>query len=249
MRLLPFILVLAAATPALAGQPVSLKSELMDDDGQVTLGELFDGAGRASGVIVANRPGATTVLDAGRVQAVARANGLDWANETGFRRLVVKAGFSSAGAASPAAAGRGGTVEVLTYARSLAAGETVQPEDVIWTKVQAHLAPADAPRDAESVIGQAAKRPLRSGAVVASRDLAAAQVIRKGDVVSVTYRFGGVNLVLQGSALQNAAMGQPFSVLNPQSKKTIEAVAAGPGRALAGPEAEGLRTRTFAALR
>ena len=44
------VLILAAAlalcaAPALAGQPVTLKSEILDADGMVTLGDLFDGAG------------------------------------------------------------------------------------------------------------------------------------------------------------------------------------------------------------
>jgi flagella basal body P-ring formation protein FlgA len=247
-RLILAAALIVAASPALAA-PVALKAELLDDNGQVTLGEIFDGAGRASGVVVATRPSPTVVLDAGRVQALARANGLDWSNETGLRRLVVKAGITDMAAGSSAAGARGAQAEVLTYARSLAAGEVVQPSDVVWAKVQAHLAPADAPQDAEIVIGQAAKRPLRSGAAVALRDLAAAQVIKKDQIVSVSWRMGGVNLVLQGKALQNAAVGEAFSVLNPQSKKTIEAVAAGPGRAIAGPEAEGLRAQRFAALR
>src|SRR5690348_8059152 len=43
------------ATPALAGQPVTLNAYLVDTTGQVTLGELFDDAGAAAGVVVAPR--------------------------------------------------------------------------------------------------------------------------------------------------------------------------------------------------
>nr|WP_262422885.1 hypothetical protein [Brevundimonas denitrificans] len=65
---------MVAATPALSS-PVSLSANPMDDDGRITLGELFDGAGSASSVVVARRSGPTAVLDAGQIQAAARPRG------------------------------------------------------------------------------------------------------------------------------------------------------------------------------
>lgn len=255
MRTLKTLLVgavaaLALTGPALAGSAVELKADLTDSDGRITLGDLFDDAGRVTNVVIARGPqaGSSVVLDAASVQHLARVNGLDWANARGFQRLVVRSGAPVGGGAAAAAAvaPSAASVEVLTYARSLAAGETVRAEDLVWSKVQAHLAPADAPRDVDAVIGQAARRPVRSGAPVSGRDLAAPVLIRKGELVSVAYAFGGVNLVLQGAALENASAGEAFSVLNPQSKKTIEAVATGPGRAVVGPEADSLKASRFA---
>jgi len=222
--------VAALAGPCLAGQPVALKPEPVDSDGVVTLGELFEGAGSQSAVPVASKPGATVVLDAGAVQAAARRAGLDWANAEGYRRIIVRTG--SAVAAGPAK----GNVEVLTYARSLNAGEVIGSQDLIWGKAVA--APADAVQDAAGAIGMAARRPLRAGAVAMTRDLAAALVIKAGEQVTVTWRDGGVSLVLQGKATANAAVGDAFAVQNPASKKIVQAVATGPGQALAGPAAD-----------
>ena len=243
-------LILAAALlsvsgQAFAAQPVTLRQSLADEDGRVTLGELFDGAGRAAGVVVTVvKPGASAIIDAGQVQRIALANGLAWANEAGLRRVVVRPGGSGE-------FGARGAVEALTYTRSIATGEVVGPEDLAWTKVVA--APQDAPRDAASVIGLAAKRPLRTGAAVAQRDVTAPLVIRKDDVVTVTYADAGVSLVLQGKALQAAAAGEAFSVLNPSSKKVLQAVAVGPAEAVIGPQAIAARSatsrNTFASLR
>lgn len=243
-------LILAAALLSIAGhaaaaQPVALRQSLSDEDGRVTLGELFDGAGRAAGVVVTVvKPGASAIIDAGQVQRIALANGLSWANDAGLRRVVVRPG-------STADLGSRGSVEALTYTRSIAAGEIVGPEDLAWTRVVA--APQDAPRDAASVIGLAAKRPLRNGSAVAQRDVTAPLVIRKDDVVTVTYANGGVNLSLQAKALQGAAAGEAFSVINPASKKVLQAVAVGPAEAVIGPQAIAARTspsRTaFASLR
>ena len=231
-----FATVLLAAAPAFAGT-VSLKADVSDADGQVTLGDLFDGAGPAAGVVVASRTGPTVVLDAQAVQGMARRAGVVWDNPQGLRRIVVRAGGDSSSVASR------GNVEVLAYARSLSAGEIVQPQDLVWIKAAA--APSDGPRDADAVIGQAARRPLREGAAVSQRDVSAPQVIKSGELITLTWSDGAVSLTMQGKAMSAASTGQSFSVQNPTSKKIIEAVAAGPGRAVSGPEAQRLKGAGF----
>lgn len=244
IRSLSLALALSAlAAPALAG-PVSLLPDPTDDDGRVTLGELFDDAGAASGVVVGQRLGATAVFEASQIQAAARRAGLDWANPQGLRRIVVREGgalpadASARPAAATVASRPGATVEVLTYARSLAAGDIVQPSDVVWSTVQAHQAPAGGPQDADQVVGLSAKRALRAGAAVTSRDLASPQVIARNDMVEVAYISGGVELTVTGKATRDASAGEAVPVLNTQSGRTIDAVAVGPGRAVAGPAAQ-----------
>lgn len=235
-----------AATPALAG-PVTLKINPVDDDGRVTLGDIFDGAGSAANVMVGTRAGPSLVFEAGQLQGLALRSGLQWSNPQGLRRVVVREGFAGAASAlttansastAPVAARPGATVEVLAYARNLAAGDIVQPEDVIWSTVQAHQAPSGAPQDAEQVIGLSARRALRAGAVVAARDLASPQVIARNDMVEVAYIVGGVRLTVTGRATRNAAIGDPVSILNTTSNRTIDAVATGPGQAVVGPAAQ-----------
>ena len=95
---------LLLAAPALAG-PVSLKTNPTDADGAVTLGDIFDGAGSAAGMVVGRRSGPSVVFEAGQLQAVARQAGLDWSNPNGLRRVVVRhAAAAPAEAASVVAA-------------------------------------------------------------------------------------------------------------------------------------------------
>lgn len=248
MKRLLIAAALLLATPALAGQPVTLKAETLDADGVVTLSDLFDGAGAAGKVAVAAKPGDAIILDARIVQGMARRAGLDWANAEGVRRIVVRGGAPSATAAGTPAVARG-NVEVLTYARNLTAGEIVQPEDLIWGKAAA--APSDAPGDAEVVIGLAARRPLRAGAAVSARDVSAPQVIKSGELISVIYEDGGISLSLQGKAMGSAGVGDSLAVMNTTSKKTLQAVAMGPGQAAVGPGANALKAnrRNTIALR
>jgi flagella basal body P-ring formation protein FlgA len=231
---------LLIATPALAGRAVSLRSDTTDADGRVTLGELFDGAGAASDVVIATRVGPTAVLDAAQVQIAARRAGLDWSNPNGVRRIIVRSGSGSgSGSAGAQAAASRGNVEVLAYARSMATGDIVQPEDLVWIKVAA--GPSDAPSDADALIGMTAKRPLRQGAAASLRDVSTPLVIKAGDIVAVTYEDAGVSLSLQGKAMAAAAVGESLAVQNTTSKKIIETVATGPGSAAVGPQAMRLK--------
>lgn len=222
---------LALPAAAFAAAPVTLRTEPTDADGVVTLGDLFEGSGAASGVRVAARPGASLVLDATAVQVLARRHGLDWGNPDRLRRIIVRPGEGPAASAVV----RRGEVQALAYARSLATGEEIRAEDLVWTRAVA--TPADALRDADAAIGMIARRPLREGALVSARDVSAPVVIQAGDLVTVTYQNGGVSLALQVKALGAGAVGEMISLQNPSSRKIIQAVVTGPGQAATGPDA------------
>jgi flagella basal body P-ring formation protein FlgA len=137
--------------------------------------------------------------------------------------------------------GGGQVVEVLTYSRSLTAGEVVQPTDLAFGKVPRFAVPADAPRDAEGVIGKTARRPLRAGSAVAAHDLSNAILIKRDDLVEVGYHAEGISLTLQGKAMADAAAGEPVAIQNMVSKKVIQAIVTGPDQAVVGPEADAIR--------
>lgn len=94
----------------------------------------------------------------------------------------------------------------------------------------------------------AAAQPAEASATPAaatmtpSRAAAAERVIARNDVVSVAYQVGGVTLTVMGRAQRNAAVGEPVAILNPTSGRMIDAVAIGPGQAMAGPAAQAART-------
>lgn len=249
------ILAFALAGPALAGQSVSLRPDVGVRDGRVTLADVFDGAGAAGSVVLASAPaGSNIVLDAGRVKQVAYANGLDWNNAQGVRRIIARADGGSSPADDGAAPARASApaaraVSVLAYARDISTGETLRADDLVWSHTA--VAGGDAPRDSDLAIGQAARRPLRAGSAVAMRDLSRPQVIKANDTISVAYEADGVRLVLQAKAMSAAAVGETFNAVNPGSKKVIQAVAVGPGEAVVGPAAEQARgdPQLYAALR
>jgi flagella basal body P-ring formation protein FlgA len=236
-------LAFATLPGAALAAPIQLRQDVTVSGSVVTLGDLFAEAGPAANVVVARiQPGQTAVLDATTVQILARSNGVDWGNFAGLRRIVVQTSAPAPraepakGAAAPV---RAKLAPVLAYTHSLNTGDIVQADDLAWSREA--VASGDAPRDADAVIGMAVRRPLREGAAVSLHDVSAPMVIRKDDVISVTYAVGGMNLTLQAKALTDAAAGQSLTIMNNTSKKIIQAVATSPGQAVVGPEADQLR--------
>jgi flagellar basal body P-ring formation protein FlgA len=219
--------------PALAGQPVALRAATTDADGIVTLSDLFENTGAAGSVMLSARAADFLTLDAAAVQSAARRAGLDWANSEGLRRIVVRGG-----PAAPSGAARG-NVDVLTYARSLAVGEVIQPEDLVWAK--SAVAAPGALNDPDALVGMTARRPLRAGAQVGRNDAATTPVIAKDEVITLIYQDGGITLTLQGRAMARAGVGETLNVQNTGSKKIVQAVVTGPGQAVVGPAAERLK--------
>lgn len=225
-----------------AGAPAILRQDVTVSTGRITLGDLFADAGVAAGIVVGRvQPGQTATLDATQVQLIARSNGVDWGNPAGLRRIAVQSSVALAAAPAPRAAepAKAKGPSVLAYLHNLNAGDIVRAEDLTWSREA--VAGSDSPRDPETVIGMSVRRPLREGDAVSLRDVSAPMVIRKDDVIAVTFSQAGMSLNLQARAMGDAAAGQSVAVMNTVSKKIIQAVAAGPGLAVVGPEADQIK--------
>lgn len=238
---------LGLAHPVSAQGVLVLKPQITDADGRVTIGDVFDNAGNAAHVVLGSRVGPTAVLDAGRVQAMARQAGAYWDNPQGLRRIVVSAGSEGASATShKAQAGR--TREMLVFSRSMGANEIVGPSDVSYQPVQSHMA-TGAGLEAADVIGKSVRYPIREGAVVRGSDLSNPVVIKRSEQVRVTWTAGALNLSMSGVAQKDAAVGDVLMVQNPQSKKMVEVVVTGPGSAVIGQTATQLRNQSLYSAR
>lgn len=253
------LVLLLGPRPAFAAAVVELRGDITAPSGQLTLGDLFVGAGAASDVVVgtSGHERGSVILSAAYLQNLAAAHGLEWDNAQHLNRLVARIDPDQAAAVSaraPQDRRAAVTREVLVYARDFVAGEVVGAEDIVWATPTGYGTPLDAPRDSRGVIGQAVRRPIRAGAAVSLADLSSPKVIKRDDLVTVAYAAGGIKLVLQGKAMSSAALGEVVDILNPTSKKTIQAVAAGPDQAVVGPEAERIKSagpsnsRLFASL-
>jgi flagella basal body P-ring formation protein FlgA len=121
------------------------------------------------------------------------------------------------------------TFEAATLAHPVAAGEVIRATDVrIVRRPKAELT-ANVITAAEQAIGLAARRAMRPGETLRQTDLIKPEVVARNDNVTITYQVPGVMLTVRGKALEGGAHGDTISVMNVQSKRSIQATVAGPG--------------------
>jgi flagella basal body P-ring formation protein FlgA len=118
---------------------------------------------------------------------------------------------------------------VLVAARNISAGEPLTADD-LREDTRDILSLADAVGDAADVIGQASRRPLRSGQLILRRQIEAALQVHRGQSVSIVATGQAIQVTAPAEALENGKPGDIIRVRNAASGKTIAARVSGPGQ-------------------
>lgn len=176
---------LVLAGPAIAG-PVTLKTNPVDEDGRVTLGDIFDGAGSAANVEIGQRSGPSVVFEAGSLQALARQAGLSWANPTGLRRVVVRHAAVAPAISNPAPTATATTevaearAPVRSPVRNAYADRIISRNDIVEVVYEANGVSLSISGRAEGNAGEGQRiaiRNLQSGRVIDAVAVAPGQAI------------------------------------------------------------------------
>ena len=120
-------------------------------------------------------------------------------------------------------------IDVPAPSRDIAIGETIADSDLITVEFPADRVGATLLTSTETLIGQAARRALRARMPLFTYDVRKPVLVKKGDLVTVTYSLPGIELTAQGKAQGDAAQGETVAVLNTNSHRTIEARVTGAG--------------------
>jgi len=130
------------------------------------------------------------------------------------------------------------TVRVVTLTRALARGDVVGRDDVAVDRMPRRQVGAQRAVDPEQIVGLAARRALGVGQPVMPGDFSRPLVVARGETVTIVYETASLTVTSRGQAQESGAVGDLVNVLNPQSKRTVQATVAAPGKVVvtAGPK-------------
>lgn len=133
-------------------------------------------------------------------------------------------------------------VPVPALSHDMLEGETVTQADLAEVEVPAARLSSNVITSAGALLGQVTRRTLRAQSPLFSYDVTKPILVKKGDLITITFQVPGIQLSAQGQAQSNAAKGDTLAVMNTTSKRLVEARVTGPGTAvISAPQA------TFAA--
>lgn len=119
--------------------------------------------------------------------------------------------------------------QVVVSARPLAANQTLTQHDIrlemmdIAELRQGYLA------STKAVVGQQLKYPLAVGMVVPSRGLKLEKVVRRGEQIILVAATGSMEVRMNGTALEDAGVGEKVKVKNSSSQRVVEGIVHSPG--------------------
>lgn len=107
--------------------------------------------------------------------------------------------------------------------RSIAAGEEILEQDIDYKVVRLSKIGRTTATDIQAVIGKSPRRALRAGSPLKLNNLGNPVTVKKGKLVAVTLKNGGINLTITGRTLEDGQTGDIIRVENIASRKTIQA--------------------------
>ncbi len=122
------------------------------------------------------------------------------------------------------------TVPVVLATRRMALGEVVGPADARTARMRAERVRPGMAQRLDQVVGQELRRPLAVEQGFALVDLGPPSVVQKHALVTLLLDAPGIQLAVQGRALEAAPRGGAVPVMNLVSRNVVEGVAIGPNR-------------------
>jgi len=122
------------------------------------------------------------------------------------------------------------TVEVATVTHTIDRGTVLKEADILMERRARSEVGRDLVTNHANAVGQAARNSLQPGRVLRTADLMKPDLVLRNESVTIVYEVPGIVLTVRGKAIDGGAEGDTVSVLNEQSKRTIQGVVIGPGR-------------------
>ena len=160
-----------------------------------------------------------------------RINRLTYEARTGHFEATVEVPTNASNRGLLRLAGRAtATVEIVTLVRPLDRGAIIKTADLVSERHPRAEVGRDVIADMEQIVGFAARNTLQPGRLLRAGDLMKPELVARNETVTLIYEVPGIVLTVRGKAAEGGAEGDVISVLNEQSKRTVQGVVSGPGR-------------------
>jgi flagella basal body P-ring formation protein FlgA len=122
------------------------------------------------------------------------------------------------------------TFETVVPTREIAQGQVLRVSDLAIERRPKTSSSSTTLTTIDQAQGLSAKHALRTGQVIRQADVAKPELVGRGETVTIVFQVPGIVLTIVGKAAEPGALGDVISVLNVQSKHTVQATVIGPGR-------------------
>ena len=123
---------------------------------------------------------------------------------------------------------------LVTLSRSIDRGAIIRNDDVVVERRPRAQVGRDALTERDQVVGLAARTALQAGQFLRGDQLMKPLMVQRNESVTLVLQMPGIKLTVRGKAAEGGAEGDVISVLNEQSKRTVQGTVVGPGRVVIG---------------
>ncbi len=111
-------------------------------------------------------------------------------------------------------------------------GEVIQAKDLAYVDMLKRDIHSNMLIDKDDLIGTTPRRTINSDQIILNTDVTAPILVKRNDMVDVTLKNGVIQLSTRARAVSEGAKGDVVQIMNPSSKKIIEAIVTGPQKAV-----------------
>lgn len=117
---------------------------------------------------------------------------------------------------------------VLVPRNNLPKGHILQEEDLTWKQCDAPAAGKGVGLETlEAAIGRETKRSLRAGETILPADVRGIPLVRRGDIVTVKSRAGGIVVRMEAKAHGDGGLGETVKLVSLDGKRELQAQVTG----------------------
>lgn len=121
--------------------------------------------------------------------------------------------------------------DVLSTKRLISSGETITEADITWSKQDINRLNDGYFKDKSEVVGLRANHAMQAGTTISKKSLKQVAVVKRNQTINLMLKHGGIEIAMLGIAKSDGFMNDAIRVMNPTTKKIIDAVVTGPNKA------------------